>query len=91
MVKMKSEHLSVLFQQLFENVIQHNEKERKGIIEDQAKIFNLFYKEERNLKNEGTGIGLTVCKNIIDKYNGKIWFEKNQNGGTTFYMSLPAA
>lgn len=113
-VKMKSEHLSILFQQLFENAIQHNEKERKIInvkaveegsfvlfsiedkgkgitIEDQTKVFNLFYKEEKNWENEGTGIGLTICKNIIDKYNGEIWFEKNHDDGTTFYMRLPAA
>jgi light-regulated signal transduction histidine kinase (bacteriophytochrome) len=113
-VKMKSEHLEILFEQLFENAIQHNEKENKIInidaiqeegfvlfsIEDngkgitkehEAKVFNLFYKEEKNWQNEGTGIGLTICKNIIDKYNGEIWFEQNSNNGTTFYMRLPAA
>ncbi|MEM1322484.1 MAG: tetratricopeptide repeat protein [Bacteroidota bacterium] len=53
------------------------------------KIFNLFHQLNKNKKYEGTGIGLTICKNIIDKYDGRIWFESEPDQGTTFYMSIP--
>ncbi len=112
-VKMEAKHLCILFEQLIENAIQHNEKEKKiisinaiqnagfvqfsiedngmGITKEQeSKIFNLFYKEKKDW-GTGTGIGLTLCKNIIDKYNGEIWFEQNELDGVTFYMKLPAA
>ena len=59
--------------------------------ENQIKVFNLFYKTEKNWEDDGTGIGLTICKNIVDKYDGEIWFESKPEGGTTFFMVLPAA
>lgn len=63
-----------------------------GILkEHKAKLFNLFYQGEKNWENEGTGIGLTICKNIIDKYDGTISFEDNPNGGTIVNLTLPSA
>ena len=38
---------------------------------------------------KGTGIGLKLCKEFIEKNNGKIWVESHSNQGTTFYISLP--
>ena len=61
-----------------------------GINQDYAhKVFNLFHQLNKRAGYEGTGIGLTICKNIVDKYNGKIWFESVLTEGTTFYISLP--
>ncbi len=57
--------------------------------EYEHKIFNLFHQLNKRKQYEGTGIGLTICKNIVDKYNGKIWFESEQGKGTTFFISLP--
>jgi len=57
--------------------------------EYEQKIFNLFHQLNKRKHYEGTGIGLTICKNIVDKYNGKIWFESEQGRGTTFFISLP--
>ncbi len=54
------------------------------------KIFLLFqrlHKEEN--RYGGTGVGLTICKNIVDKYNGKIWFDSEPNEGTTFHLTIP--
>ncbi len=51
------------------------------------KVFKLFQRLSR--QHEGTGIGLTICKNIVDKYNGRIWFESVVGEGTTFFIALP--
>jgi signal transduction histidine kinase len=75
-----------------------NEKELFFMVQDNGigidsahgdKIFKLFYKPDKSPTANGTGIGLTICKNIIDKYNGRIWFEQNEERGTTFHFSLP--
>ncbi len=53
------------------------------------KIFKLFQRLSRAPQYEGTGIGLTICKNIVEKHNGKIWFESEEGQGTTFFINLP--
>lgn len=42
-------------------------------------------------KSSGTGLGLAICKGIVEKANGNIWFETQENIGTTFHISLPLA
>ena len=37
----------------------------------------------------GTGIGLELCKDLIQKHNGKIWVESKVNDGSTFYFTIP--
>jgi signal transduction histidine kinase len=40
--------------------------------------------------NSGTGLGLFICKNIVEAHDGKIWAENNQNeSGASFSFSLP--
>jgi signal transduction histidine kinase len=53
------------------------------------KIFKLFQRLSRSTQYDGTGIGLAICKQIVDKYNGTIRFESSENVGTTFYISFP--
>lgn len=53
------------------------------------KVYKLFHQLNKHSKAEGTGIGLTICKNIVDKYNGKIWFTSKKNEGTQFFVSFP--
>lgn len=53
------------------------------------KVFQMFKRLHSETEFEGTGIGLAVCKKIINFYGGSIWLESEQGKGTTFYFSLP--
>ncbi len=55
----------------------------------QDRIFEMFARLHTHTAYEGTGIGLAVCKKIVDKHKGKIWFESKEGKGTTFYVELP--
>jgi len=59
--------------------------------DEQSKIFEKFYRTSnaKQTKLGGTGLGLNIAKAIIEKFDGKIWFESEENKGTTFYVSLP--
>jgi len=40
-------------------------------------------------KTSGMGLGLAITKNIVENFSGKIWFETEQEAGTTFYLEIP--
>ena len=42
-------------------------------------------------KEKGVGIGLSICRRIIEKHNGRLWADDNADGGTTFRFTLKAA
>jgi signal transduction histidine kinase len=59
--------------------------------EEMTKLFKIENKHsELGTSNElGTGLGLILCKEFIEKHNGKIWVESKLNSGSTFKFSLP--
>jgi len=56
--------------------------------ESTNKIFELFEKLNPEHKFQGSGIGLSTCKQIVLQHEGKIWVESELNNGSTFYFSL---
>ncbi len=59
--------------------------------EEQEKLFQPFAKT--SVKSTGgersTGLGLSICKKIVEAHQGKIWFDSEENHGSTFYVALP--
>ena len=53
-----------------------------------TKVFEIFKRLHRREDYEGTGIGLALCKKIIARHGGRIWFESEINQGTIFYFTI---
>jgi signal transduction histidine kinase len=59
--------------------------------EEKENIFNKFFraKNAKKKENVGSGLGLYAAKRIVEKHKGKIWFESEEDKGSTFFISLP--
>lgn len=63
-----------------------------GIPKDkQNELFKKFYQIDTSLKRShgGTGLGLVICKGIVEALGGTIWLESQEGKGTTFYFTIP--
>jgi len=60
-------------------------------LRDQDRIFDRFYRVEDDLtkSTHGTGLGLYICKTLIEAHGGQIWVESEVGKGSRFTFSLP--
>jgi signal transduction histidine kinase len=60
--------------------------------DDLGKLFQPYFRTDRSKDmDEGTGLGMTLTKGLIEQHSGEIWVESEVNVGTTFYFTLPLA
>ena len=56
-------------------------------LRDPERLFEPFY----STKSEGLGMGLNICRTIIESHHGRLWASANPDGGTIFRFTLPCA
>ena len=59
---------------------------------DEERIFRQYERSEKDAStNNGTGLGLALCRAIVIRHGGRIWVEHREGGGSVFRFTLPEA
>jgi signal transduction histidine kinase len=88
----KDDRITIMVEEADNEVIVHISDTGVGI--DENKIDKLFkigenVKSAGTAEEPGTGLGLILCKEFIDKHNGKLWVESEKGKGSRFSFTLP--
>ncbi len=58
--------------------------------EDRERVFAMFHRLHGQARYPGTGIGLAICRRVVENHRGRIWLDETPGGGTTVRFTLPA-
>jgi signal transduction histidine kinase len=58
---------------------------------ESERIFQLFTRVKESSDTSGSGIGLAICKRIVERHGGRIWADSVPGHGSTFHFSIPQA
>jgi two-component system sensor histidine kinase KdpD len=56
---------------------------------DEQRIFEKFYRAQRSEERSGVGLGLAICRGIVETHGGRIWADNQPGGGVVFRFTLP--
>jgi len=59
-----------------------------GIAETKQDIFDLFQRLHSSTSYPGSGVGLSICRRVVQRHGGRIWYESNEQGGASFKFTL---
>jgi len=87
-----SSTIDIIVKKELNNIIVSVNDEGQGVPdEEKNKVFDRYYrlKNEVTRKEQGTGLGLTISKAIVERHGGKIWVENNSPVGSRFIFTVP--
>lgn len=58
-------------------------------VEHRIAVFEVFHRLHERGDFPGTGIGLAICRKVVEQHHGRIWIESTEGGGATFQFTLP--